>query len=74
MCGNMLFRILTKTNCAEKKKKKESVLYVETVTVKRVMHYVWKHFRMLTKTSCVVCDVILVLKIVSMYLLKANVY
>ena len=35
MCGNMLFRILTKTNCAEKKKKKkESVLYVETVTVK----------------------------------------
>ena len=40
MCGNMLFRISTKTNCAEKK---ESVLYVETVTVKRVMHYVWKH-------------------------------
>ena len=22
---------------------KERVLYVETVTVKRVMHYVWKH-------------------------------
>ena len=31
MCGNMLFRILTKTNCTEKK---ERVLYVETVTVK----------------------------------------
>ena len=42
MCGNILFRILTKTNCA-KKKKKENVLYVETITVKRVMHYVWKH-------------------------------
>ena len=27
-------------------------------------------FRILTKTSCVVCDVILVLKIVAMYLLK----
>ena len=39
MCGNILFRILTKTNCAEKK----NVLYVETITVKRVMYYVWKH-------------------------------
>ena len=65
MCGNILFRILTKTNCAE------NVLYVETITVKRVMYCVWKHaFRILTKTSCVVCDVILVLKIVAMYLLK----
>lgn len=72
MCGNILFRILTKTNCAEKKKKKkENVLYVETITVKRVMYYVWKHaFRILTKTSCVVNDVILVLKIVATYLLK----
>ena len=71
MCGNILFHILTKTNCAEKKKKKENVLYVETITVKRVMYYVWKHaFRILTKTSCVVNDVILVLKIVATYLLK----
>ena len=32
---------------------KERVLYVETVTVKRVMHYVWKHaFSYLTKTNC----------------------
>ena len=31
MCGTILFRILTKTNCAEKK---ENVLYVETITVK----------------------------------------
>lgn len=65
MCGNILFRILTKTNCAE------NVLYVETITVKRVMYYVWKHaFRILTKTSCVANDVILVLKIVATYLLK----
>ena len=52
---------------------KENVLYVETITVKRVMYYVWKHaFRILTKTSCVINDVILVLKIVATYSMCAH--